>query len=151
LRLSKCTPRFETLLQTTRRTPLTEVDSLLPDINFEKFAADFYPQKPIDKKRLVGVKQNSTLFEAAASSFLFNDHTPAQLGLSGYKGSFFCRQYATQSIRTAGAISRFISRRSRLLASEQNAISTFVAVTNRYQLKSRTEARGRSSFTAHAR
>jgi len=77
--------------------------------------------------------------------------SPAQQGLFTRKHSFFRRQYSTQSTRISLGVSRYISRRNRLLTTDQNAVSTFVALTRRYQLKNRLEARGRSSFTAHAR
>lgn len=137
--MSRCSPRFETLLQTTRRTPLTELDTLLPEISLQVSPIDLNEQLQTEKQPLAS-KQETAAFKL-----------PAQLRPPVRHHSFFRRQYSTQSIQTAIGVSQYISRRGRLLTSEQNTTPTFVAVARRYQLKGRAEARGRSSFTAHAR
>jgi len=136
LRLSKCAPRFETLLQTTQRTPLSEVDSLLSEAD-PGVAAVHGSARPFN------IKLPAT---AATTSLLL-----AGLSTGQPSGSFFRRSFTTQAVKAARAVSRYISRRGRLLAPNLDVMSAFVSVASRYRLKCRTEARGRSNFTAHAR
>lgn len=119
-------------------------------MDYEAASANAELLQSSTKKKSGVTKQKSSLFEGLTSSFLFNEHTPAHLGFSAHRNSFFQRQFSTQAVHIAGAVARFISRRNRLLIFDQNTNSATTLVVSRYHLKKRTEARGRSSFTGHA-
>ena len=139
------------MLQTARRTPLTETDSVLPDVNHEVPPAYFNTPKNLSKKKSLAIKRRAPLAASTDTASLLNCYNAPQLDLATRRRSFFCRQFTTHAARTAGAISRYIARRGRLLASEKALTSAFTAVASRYQLKGRVVARGRSNFTAHTR
>jgi ribosomal protein S4 len=172
LRLSRRDSRLETVLQTTRRVPLTEVDTLLPPVVEETAemkkeaealaamqlaAAEAAASVYVRSKKFVFVKKGRNLkpaadpFEVAGLNYLFNEGTPTQMGLSVHRTSFFQRGFSTATNRVAGSLARYISRHNRLLILSNQRIPTFTAVSARYRLKGRTEARGRSHFTASAR
>lgn len=112
------------------------MDSLLPEADPEVAAVH-------GSARTFNIKLPAT---TATTSFLLT-------GLSAQQSSssFFRRSFTTQAVKAARAVSHYISRRGRLLAPNLDVMPAFVSVASRYRLKGRTEARGRSNFTAHAR
>lgn len=141
------------MLQSTRRTPLSEVDHLYPVEEDGSLAV--LPVAPILGTRKLrkgeAAKRIAAAFTATSLEYLFNETSPAQYGLSSHRTPFFSRSFSTQSIRGLNSVIKFIAKRNRLIGTAQRPTPVFAAVAARYRLKGRTTARGRTNFSAKAR
>lgn len=141
------------MLQSTRRVPLSEVDSLYPveeDGSLPPLAVA--PTQGATKLRKgEAAKRLATAFTATNLEYLFNETSPAQYGLSSHRTPFFSRGFSTQTLRGLNSVIKYITKRNRLISNAQRPTPVFAAVAARYRLKGRTTARGRTNFSSQAR
>lgn len=141
------------MLLSTRRTPLSEVDSLYPleeDGSLPALSVVSSPQATRLRKG-EAAKRLAAAFTATNLKYLFNETSPAQYGLSSHRAPFFSRGFSTQSTRELNSVIKYISKRNRLIGTAQRPTPVFAAVASRYRLKGRTTARGRTNFSSQAR
>lgn len=68
-------------------------------------------------------------------------------GTVGTRGSFFSRPFSSYVHRATALLGRLIYQRKRFTGVDEDSAPTFTAVTGRYRVKARVEARGRTNFS----
>lgn len=165
MRLSRREPRLETVLQTTRRIPETELEQFVPtivpdseEVVLEKERA--LAQRIADadaaafarSKKFVFVKKarapKLSVAERADAELnqLFTAHITARNPLLTERISFFQRAYSTTTAQALTSTAKLIALQGRLAAADGNQSTAFSELSARTRVKARLVARGRTNF-----
>lgn len=167
MRLSRCEPRLETVLQTTRRIPETELEHLVPafvpdseEVILEKKrilaqrmaeadAAIFARSKKfVFVKKARAPKLTSAEIADAKMNLLFTEHLTARNPQIKERTSFFQRAYSTRTRVALTATAKLIAMQKRLAVAEGEQSTAFRELSARTRVKNRLVARGRTNFVA---
>lgn len=67
------------------------------------------------------------------------------------RGSFFSRPFSSYTHRATALLGKLIYQRKRFDSVDEDSAPTFIAVTSRYRVKPRIEARGRTNFSFNSK
>lgn len=167
MRLSRREPRLETVLQTTRRVPETEIEQFVPvlipdseEVTLEKARAleqqiaaadaDIFARskKFVFVKKARAPKLSAAEIAAAEVARLFDEHTTERNPLVKQRTSFFQRNYGTTTSRALISTAKLIALQGRLSAIDGEQSTAFSELTARARVKARLAARGRTNFIA---
>lgn len=167
MRLSRREPRLETVLQTTRRIPETELEQFVPviapdseEVVLEKGRVLAQRIAEADaaifarSKKFVFVKKTRapklTSAEAAAAELdrQFEEHITTRNSLFKDRIAFFQRAYSTDTSRALISTAKLIAQQGRLAAAEGEQSTAFSELSARARVKARLVARGRTNFVA---
>lgn len=167
MRLSRRDPRLETVLQTTRRVPETELEQFVPtlvpdsgEVTLEKErllaqkiaeedAAIFARSKKfVFVKKVRAPKLTAAEIAAAELEQLFDTHITERNFRDNQRSSFFQRSYSTTTSRTLISTAKLIALQGRLATPEGEQSTPFNDLTARARVKARLAARGRVNFVA---
>lgn len=167
MRLSRREPRLETVLQTTRRIPETELEQFVPTLTpdseevvlekervlaqqiAEADAAIFARSKKfVFVKKARAPKLSAAEIAAAEIDQLFAGHIAERNPLVSTRVSFFQRSYSTTTSRALISTAKLISLQGRLSAADGEQSTAFSELSARTRVKARLVARGRTNFIA---
>jgi hypothetical protein len=167
MRLSRRDPRLETVLQTTRRIPETELEQFVPtlvpdseEVTLEKARVLAQQTAEADaaifarSKKFVFVKRarapKPTAAEIAEAEIvrLLDEHIAERSPLIKERTSFFQRNYSTSTSQSLISTAKLIAIQGRLSATDGEQSTAFSELTARARVKARLVARGRTNFIA---
>lgn len=167
MRLSRRAPRLETVLQTSRRIPETDLEQFVPtlipdseEVVLEKErvlaqqiaeadAAIFARSKKfVFVKKARAPKLSAVEIAAAEIDNLFDEHIVERNPLPKHRVSFFQRQYSTATSRALISTAKLIALQGRLSTPEGEESTTFSVLSARARVNARLVARGRTNFIA---
>lgn len=165
MRLSRREPRLETVLQTTRRVPETELEQFVPtlipdseEVTLEKARilaqqiaeadADIFARskKFVFVKKTRAPKLSAAEIAEAEIDRLFDEHITERSPLVRPRTSFFQRNYSTTTSRALISTAKLISLQGRLAAADGEQSTAFSELSARARVKARLVARGRTNF-----
>lgn len=167
MRLSRREPRLETVLQTIRRVPETELEqfvpTLVPDseevtLEKERILAQQIAEADADifarSKKFVFVKKarvpklSAAEIAAAEIDNLFAEHIAERNPKLSPRISFFQRGYSTTTSRELISTAKLIALQGRLSTADGEQSTPFSELSARTRVKARLVARGRTNFIA---
>lgn len=167
MRLSRREPRLETILQTTRRIPETELEQFVPTLTPDSeevvlereqalaqriatadAAAFARSKKFVFVKKARAPKLTPTERAEAEIDQLFTAHITGRNPLLKERTSFFQRAYTTSTAQALTSTAKLIALQGRLAAPEGEQSTPFTELSARTRVKERLVARGRTNFIA---
>ena len=167
MRLSRRNTRLETVLQTTRRVPETELDQFVPVLVAETEEETLEKERVVAlaiaeadaaalarSKKFVFVKKGRTpklnAVEVAEAEIdqLFDSHLLPRNPLFKGRTSFFQRTYTTNTPQALISTAKLISIQKRLSAFGGEQSTAFSELSARTRVKNHLAARGRTNFIA---